>query len=386
MKDSAVSPVQTTEPVPVSNPIQQTIVIQQNPLPISTPIVAVPVENPLPLQSAPLNNKRKFYILAIAVVLILLLALGGVIYLRNQNIVDSKTSKLSTGSSSDTTILTEQPVEEEACNSPLAPAQVRPYVRCYYRQSKISFAEAKEVESRISGTVGSLIIPKDLVFEHEEVYRGIPIKWTSGQPISENTLTWLKRAIDVLPDYFYIEHPLNSIISATDQELGSQTVIKPGPDTLAYASGLNIFIAETLAKGGSTYYPVDKDSAANILFHEWVHVVQHYEALETFTEEYLAKNTLVVAMATGPLEKGFAKEVGWVYNSDEFGDGIIAKLKDDSESQKTTDYGKTKVREDMAESGALFMLCKSDQISEARILWWEKTTGKNRNEFCPSKI
>ena len=64
----------------------------------------------------------------------------------------------------------------------------------------------------------------------------------------------------------------------------------------------------------------------------------------------------------------------------------VAKLKDDSDSQMTTDYGKTRVREDMADSGALFMLCKSNEISEDRTLWWEMVTGNNRNEFCPSKI
>ncbi len=294
------------------------------------------------------------------------------------------TSQLSDTSSN--TIPSQSQTPSTECNSPLAPSNIRPYVRCYYRQSKISFIEAKAVEDRISQTVGSIRIPSDLVFEHEEVYRGIPIKWTSGQPISSKVLSWLKAGLDILPDYFYVEHPLTAIISATDKELGSPTVIKPGPSMLAFASGLNIFLTETTAKGGSTYYPTDKASVTNTLFHEWVHVVQHYEALETFTEEYLAKNRIVEAMATGPLEKGFAREVGWVYNSDEFGDGIIAKLKDDSESQKTTEYGRSKVREDMAESGALFMLCKSNQISEARTAWWEKMTGKTRSEFCPSKI
>ncbi len=287
-----------------------------------------------------------------------------------------------------TTLSTPTPSKEpfSECNSPLAPSNVRPHVKCYYRSSKISFAEAKAVEDRISKTVGSINLPKDMVFVHQEVYRGIPIKWTSGQPISPNVLVWLKAGLDALPDYFYVSHPLTSIISATDKELGSPTVIKPGPDTLAFASGLNIFLTETTAKGGTPYYPADQNSVVNTLFHEWVHVVQHYEALQTFTEEYLAKNTIVEAMATGPLEKGFAKEVGWVYNSDEFGDGMIAKLKSDAQSQKTTEYGRTKVREDMAESGALFLACKSDQISEARTLWWEKITGKKRTEFCPSKI
>lgn len=366
----------------------ETITQVQTPLPVSEPIAPIIVPPIIPQQPETKNKKKIWIAIGVGILLVIIMIIIILSLFRQKNSASFlnnslKTESFSESSNEVTPIPFTTPVE---CNSSLAPSNVRPHVRCYYRQSKINFAEAKDVESRISQTVGTLIVPKDLVFEHEETYRGIPIKWTNGQPISANTLSWLKAGLDILPDYFYIEHPLTAIISATDQELGSQSVIKPGPSTLAYASGLNIFLTETTAKGGSTYYPTDKTSVANVLFHEWVHVVQHYEALEIFTEEYLAKNKIVEAMATGPLEKGFAKEVGWIYNSDEFGDGIIAKLKDDVESQKTTDYGKTSVREDMAESGALFMQCKSNEISEARTLWWENTTGKNRAEFCPSRI
>lgn len=334
----------------------------------------------------PPNKKSKVWITVATVILLLL---GSIFMLTkfikpksNDIVLNKKTNSKSLNNPSASSI----PSASPECKSPLAPANVRPHVRCYYRNTKISFTEAKDVQNRISQTVGSIIIPEDLVFVHEEVYRGIPIKWTNGQPISPNVLAWLKVGLDILPDYFYIEHPVAAIISATDQELGSQTVIKPGPSTLAYASGLNIFLTATTASGGSRYYPTNQSSVLHTLFHEWVHVVQQYEALQTFTEEYLAKNRIVEAMATGPLEKGYAREVGWVYNSDEFGDGIIAKLKDDAESQKTTEYGRSKVREDMAESGALFMECKSSEISETRTIWWEKMTGKKRSEFCPSKI
>jgi len=348
---------------------------------------SIPPTNVIPPEE-PFYKKRIFYILIATGILIVILVLGGLFVIRNKSVVKTtqKNNISELQSSSLATDSIQESEKQEECNSPLAPPTVRPHVRCYYRQAKISTDEAKAVEARISQTVGSLIIPSGLVFEHEEVYRGIPIKWTKGQPISANTLSWLKAGIDILPNYFYVDHPVSSIISATDEELGSQSINKPSPDTLAYASGLNIFISKTTADGDSTFYLVDKPTVIQTLFHEWVHVVQHYEALKTFTEEYLARNTLVVAMATGPFEKGFAKQVGWVYNSDEFGDGIIAKLKDDSDSQMTTDYGKTRVREDMADSGALFMLCKSNEISEDRTLWWEMVTGNNRNEFCPSKI
>lgn len=380
-----------TNPSPNQVPTQPPLA---TPLPSSLPVPSPVLEPVTEQRSAPLppqdNKKKLTIVLTIIVLLIISIVAIAFINRNKQSITLSHSNEDLNATSTSNTPKNLVPAQSQApfseCTSPLAPSNVRPYVKCYYRNTKISFTEAKAVQDRIIQTVGSISIPKDLVFVHEEVYRGIPIKWTSGQPISPNVLTWLKVGLDILPDYFFVEHPLTSIISATDKELGSPTVIKPGPSTLAFASGLNIFLTETTAKGGSTYYPTDQSSVVHTLFHEWVHVVQHYEALETFTEEYLAKNTIVEAMATGPLEKGFAKEVGWVYNSDEFGDGIIAKLKEDAMSQKTTEYGRTKVREDMAESGALFMECKSSEISEARTLWWEKITGKNRAEFCPSKI
>ncbi len=380
-----VSP--TTEPI---NPVPQFEVTPQ-------PVQIIPTQNIQPLNSpSEFHTKLRSYSLIISVIGVFIIIFIAVIYLISpKKLAETTVASLPSPTPLITTPITNTPTIQitnflsptptstpTECNSPLAPLNVRPYVRCYYRQIKIDQLEAQAVENRISQTVGSLTIPISLVFEHSEVYKGIPIKWTKNQPLTPDVLTWLKAGIDILPNYFNIDHPVAAIISATDEELESKSIIKPGPDTMAYASGLNIFITATTAKGGSTYYPVDKTSIINILFHEWVHVVQYYEALETFTEEYLAKGRLVEAMATGPLEKGFAKEVGWVYNSDEFGDGIIAKLKADSESQKTTDYGKTKVREDMAESGALFMVCKSNLISEARILWWEKTTGESRTKFC----
>jgi len=60
----------------------------------------------------------------------------------------------------------------------------------------------------------------------------------------------------------------------------------------------------------------------------------------------------------------------------------LSILATDSQSQKTTDYGKTKYVEDMAESAVGLMFCKKDVFSQARLDWWAKTTNTSIESYC----
>lgn len=276
---------------------------------------------------------------------------------------------------------------ERGCNSPLAPPGTTPYDNCNYRDAKISITEAQGVMSRIYNVFGVVQIPSDLNL-HEEVYKNIHIKWSDNQPISATTMGWLKNAIDILPPYFYQDHPAQAIYSVTLEDLKTPESALAMRGVIAYASGLNIFISKELAEGKSTQYVINQEIATQTLFHEWTHVTQFYNTLQTYTEKYLSSLPGIsgVVMRIDPIAKNYAKTAGWVFSNDEFGDGIVATLGTDAESQKQTDYGKTQYVEDMAEAGSYFMLCQNEKISEARIKWWEQTTGTSRNTYCPSKI
>lgn len=272
---------------------------------------------------------------------------------------------------------------DNGCHSPLAPAGVGLFDMCSYRDEKISIAEAQSVLNDIAPGYGIVLVPETLKFSHEENYKGITIKWTDSQPISNNTLSWIKSAIDILPPYFYQDHPVQAIISASASDLGQ----KHSPESegaALYQSGLNIFLTSEYAKGSSTTYVVNKEVLVQGLFHEWVHVVQNYEILQTFTVKYLfIPGNASVVMGMSPFNISYAKAAGWIFQGGDFG---YATLGTDADAQKQTDYGKTKYVEDMAEAGSYFMLCQNDKISEARIKWWEQTTGTNRNSYCPSKL
>ena len=176
---------------------------------------------------------------------------------------------------------TSQP--EQVCNSPLAPTGAGPVSKCNYRDTKASIADAQAVMGRIYSTFGVTQIPSSLNF-HQEVYKGIAIKWTDNQPISGTAMSWIKSAIDTMPTYFYVDHPVTAIISATPDDLQTKGVAPEYLGAIAYASGLNIFLTKDLAAGSSTEYVVDEPTTFHALFHEWVHIIQMYDTLQTFTE------------------------------------------------------------------------------------------------------
>lgn len=277
-------------------------------------------------------------------------------------------------------------VVDYGCHSPLAPSGAGPVSKCNYRNVKASIVEAQTVMNRIYKNFGVTQIPDSLNFQ-EEIYKGIHIKWTINQPISTTTMAWIKNAIDIMPAYFNIDHPVLAIYSATPEDLQVKGIAPENLGAFAYESGLNIFFTKPFANGTSTQYVVNKEVATQALFHEWVHIIQFYDTLQTFTEKYLSiPGNASVSTQIDPITKDYAKTVGWVFQSDQYGDSSYAILGTDTEPQKQTDYGKTKYIEDMAEAGSYFMLCQNEKISEARIKWWEQTTGTNRNSYCPSRL
>lgn len=370
---------------PIQTPLPVEPVLSPQPIPeVSQPIIQNPTLGVPPIAEP--FYKNKFFIIAAVIVLFLILSAIVVLMLpRNQSA--SKLNDLT--DYEDTPVpsfIPYSPEPEKICNSPLAPQGTTDFEKCYYRNTKASIAEAQAVQNRVAKTFGVIVLPENLKFQ-EEVYKGIRIRWTNNQPISSQTLSWLKNAIDILPPYFYQDHPVTSIISATSEELGYTGFSPESIGAAAYASGLNIFLVKDTAQGSSIINVVNKSTIIFTLFHEWVHVVQNYETLQTFTEDYLSiPSNVTVALPNCPFNKSYAKAAGWVFQNDEYANSTYAILGTDANSQKQSDYGKTKYTEDMAEAGASFMLCQDNSISEKRIQWWEQTTGTDRNLYCPSKI
>jgi len=216
-----------------------------------------------------------------------------------------------------------------------------------------------------------------LNFIHSEEYKGIPIKWTAGQPIPADKMTIIKKAIDIAPKYYLVDHPPLAVISATKQELGIES---PDATTLAFAYGTNIFIHQNFISNTR----VDEKQAIQGMLHEMMHVVQYYELLKEFNVEYLkaeAGNAVRVLFDRAEFLKDFGRSVGWGELKD-YGN----ELAKDPESQKTTWYGRFLPYEDQADTAAGFFSCNTSEFSQVRIAWMEKVTGKKANDFCPPRF
>lgn len=268
----------------------------------------------------------------------------------------------------------------------IAPPGTSEFRRQYYRTRRATVAEAQVIDKEVGPIFGSLAIPSDLKFEHEEVYKGIPIKWTSGQPILPERLAWIKAGINLLPPFFAVDHPITGIISATIDELKITDGLNKSRLGIAaaFASGLNIFVTNNLLLDKPGYVPLKEKEMISTLFHEWTHVVQYYEALQTFSEVYLKMpGNAIVATSLTPFIKDFAKSVGWDFGDPQYEEeNNFGRLKTDAESQKTSDYGKTYFHEDMAETAASFLTCQTSSYSEARIKWTEKVTNTSASSYC----
>lgn len=323
---------------------------------------------------------------------VLILGVGGAIALATVN-NQAKTGKTIEASSLLSNIPIEPTITPWVYSTPvptplpetIAPPGTPEFKLKNYRTARATIAEAQAVQNRIGPTFGNIIISDESIFTNSEIYKGIPIKWTKGQPIPPDRLIWIKEAIDVLPEFFIKDHPVVSFISAGNSELGLTSAT--GSGAVAYASGLNIFFTNRILKDSILGAATKKDMVSTI-FHEYVHIVQHYEVLQTFSEEYLSiPGNLIVVMKIVPFNKDFAKTAGWEFQYDEYGDSSYAILKTDPESQKTTDYGKTSYIEDLADSAAGVIACDTAEISTARIKWVEESFVKQpAASFCPAKF
>lgn len=382
-------------PINIPLPSATYPVIQNvNPDPITQP-QPTPVSPP---PSAPAINiqpavKKKFPLMWIVIgITVLILGVGGTIVFAVINNQTKSGKTIETGN-----LLSNNPIEptitpwvySTPVPTPLpetiAPSGTPEFKLKNYRVARATIAEAQAVQNRIGSTFGNIIISDESIFTQTEVYKGIPIKWTKGQPIPPDRLAWIKEAIDVLPDFFIKDHPVISFISAGNSELGLTSAA--GSGAVAYASGLNIFFTNRILKDSILGAATKKDMVFTI-FHEYVHIVQHYEVLQTFSEEYLSiPGNLIVVMKIVPFNKDFAKTAGWEFQYDEYGDSSYAILKTDSESQKTTEYGRTSYIEDLADTAASVVACDTAEISTDRIKWIEENFIKQPDSsFCPAKF
>jgi hypothetical protein len=121
--------------------------------------------------------------------------------------------------------------------------------------------------------------------------------------------------------------------------------------------------------------------ARQVLMHEWMHIVQYYDGVETYTDDYLTHDMAGTYDLDykDPLVQKFGNAVGWYYEHDY---SPVPTLKTDTESQKTTDYGKQLEYEDMADTASHVITCDTSTFSQARIDIMSQILGQSAQSFC----
>ena len=205
----------------------------------------------------------------------------------------------------------------------------------------------------------------------QEEYRGIKLTRTPKSTYQSEQLALIKYFIDMSPPKLVSPGPKNIITFSTDEVNFRFDKLMTSS---ALASGENIYFNNKSFSGGM--HPMSDDSvdrALETFIHELTHISQYY----SITPGYLksAKKSGIEPaklLDFSPLVENFARSVGWEKTESSW------KLKDEPETQKTTDYGKEEGPvEDMADSVAAYAMDKNYLISSARQEWVKNWLGEN---------
>ncbi len=253
----------------------------------------------------------------------------------------------------------------------------------FLREKKLTLEEYQELEPKLAPLFGVIEV-NNAIFTHSINHNGIEIKWTDKQPLNSEKIDWIKRILDSAPEYLSKNYPINQILSANYQEMGfSEMEETLSTNTAAYASGTNIFIADKLLQdvASAVSDPITEAEFRRTLYHEWMHVAQYQELIQTLTEEYLREYSasgIRHLFNISPYVENFGFSAGWYYKEN----FTTPDLKEDEESQKSSWYGKFMMYEDMAETASGVFTCDAYEYSQARINYITKLAGKQAKDFC----
>lgn len=212
------------------------------------------------------------------------------------------------------------------------------------------------------------VIPLPTGFSVQDEYKGIKLVKSPKQSFSDVQLKLIKMFIDLTPYKLLTPGP-SAIVTYGDGEVSARTTSQE----VAFASGPYVFFNDKSFNQSEAQFNADGsiDTVYASFEHELTHVAQF--------------NTMIISLDTASLNnqisegkgwtdlvfegsfmKSFGQTVGWTV--DEKSNPPIYTLKD-LKNAKTTDYGKTGVMEDMAETVSGIINTRDYQFSDARVKW-----------------
>jgi len=226
-------------------------------------------------------------------------------------------------------------------------------------------------------------------FTIQEEYKGIKLARSPKASFTASQLNLLHYYLDLTPQKLLNPGPAAIVMFKADE-------VEAGPfginlDTVAFASGPYIFFNDESFSGRSLITD-SSDQAYTSFEHELVHIAQFNENLSNMyniVSKYDPDNPVywIDAAIKSTFIADFAKIANWTKsNADSYGEKILKYQLLSPESAQTTEYGKTAVVEDMAESVAGVIATCDYQFDAKRVQWVLDYLGSTIDNLKPGKL
>jgi hypothetical protein len=244
---------------------------------------------------------------------------------------------------------------------------IGPRVEEIINKNDINKLSSKQVEKKNETTIdrglrtarindGVEEVPKDIV--SEVTYRDIRLISTADRAFSEQELNSIKLSIDLMPQKLFDYRPWAIISTKFDKQ---NFLTEINPEGVAFTSGPYIFVGDVTFQKQDSYDTGTFRGLMRVMAHEFVHVAQFFNTSQsgTFVHTYLENSALT---------ESWIQNTGWVKLNERW------TL---SQTELTTDYGRSTPVEDMADAIGALAIGDEYSISTSRINWilaWLETT------------
>lgn len=233
-----------------------------------------------------------------------------------------------------------------------------------FNEANLSYFSDNEIAK-----LGILSLPEN--FSIQEVYKGIRFVRSPKQKFSDIQLTLLKNFVDMTPQKLLNPGP-TAIVTYAKGEIKTGTNVNER--TSAFASGSYVFFND---QSFNPIFPLadnSVDAAFGTFIHELTHVAQFNEISmklnkKNIDESYNSGLSWIDLVMRSTMTTDFALNNGWEIVTQ--GEKVDYKLPNPDLVQ-TSEYGKTHIHEDIAESIAATVTTNISGFSQSRITWSQR--------------
>lgn len=247
-----------------------------------------------------------------------------------------------------------------------------------YNDETLSYFTSDEIKK-----LGILELP--INFQIQETYKGVKLVRSESQEFSPLQIQLLKSFIDMTPQRLLVPGP-DAIVTFKAGEIKQGTNFNP--NTAAFASGSYVFFNDASFNPSSPLADDSVDAAFNTFVHELTHIAQFREITREISAEAINKSnrdglSWIDLVLNSELMSEYAGSTGWEKTLQ---DGKVNFILKNQQTAKTSEYGKTKIYEDMAESVAAAITTDDKEYSVERLNWAYNFLSENKTTLKINKL